>query len=1034
MTRNSYVAGSFSILIGDAKALAPVLLSDDQWLPKAIFCCDDNFVGLSDKGHVFTWRAARQAKPSLNRSLAAKLALEGVLISSVGCGKDHVIALSHDGEIFSWGRDSQCHGHAEPEPVLNPRQILNLAGYRIVEVSCGRAHTLALSDYGGLWSWGVGKNGRLGHGDTSTRLLPTEIRSLYDKSPIQHIATGRSHSVGITGLGTVYTFGRGLEGQLGIGKIADCTIPTCVHIGDDKKVVAVACGRYHTLALTTNGEVYSWGQGGYGALGTSTDACPEPLSIHEYLRKLDSPSGRRERINSFDSEESSLVDMSEEDFHLHSHSSPEISAFPAEESVSSDALPDPEIQALTITATPSKRWKRVCGSSRSTKWAVALLWRPSRLRDGKHDSSTASLRTFSDPSPLTYEQSSTFRGDDGPGSSSGAAGKTCNHDAQTSSAFQDAFIISIAAGDFHSAAVSASGEVYTWGYNACGQLGLGKSSKMVIRPRCVSSLRLQRVRNVIALPDCTIFETERVAGNVGPVQDVETSGEASAVSMTSAPAFSRFGSSRKLQDMLPKAIQKRTIAAQQRAASSRTQSDSTLCQQWLKDVLPNLADPCRRTRGRQGAISLLRARGIPFEVRGRIWNALVGNALNITRSLFAISVERAKQLGGVPCDTALGASATIYHARKPSLGEIRCLHNLHYPRPSNAHLGQRSSAPRKKQDSQKTKTNEARGNSSWSPLVSPTTHPKAVAESVKAGPARRNRHTEPAIHHNIDTSWDNVQPRRLSHDSVHDNAEKCEPRVGSRDVPPSAVSRSEVFGSRPRVPVSALLGCETSMHLIDTDVRRTFSDLALFHTPDAPLFEPLRDLLRAFVVYRPDIGYVQGMSYVAAVLLLHMDRYSSFACFANLMNRHHFFVMFRFEAAEIKKLFNVFEVLLSRQLPALFSHFHELEITPDMYLLDWFLTLFSKSLPLHIACRIWDWYLLTDETALFKAAVGLLSMFRSELEVGDFDDCVILLRNLPRDIDESRFDACVARVAIPAYVSRSLYRLCHSPFNDTDAT
>ena len=85
---------------------------------------------------------------------------------------------------------------------------------------------------------------------------------------------------------------------------------------------------------------------------------------------------------------------------------------------------------------------------------------------------------------------------------------------------------------------------------------------------------------------------------------------------------------------------------------------------------------------------------------------------------------------------------------------------------------------------------------------------------------------------------------------------------------------------------------EGSLRLIAQDLPRTFPELAFFHG-DGPLAQSLQDVLEAYVCYRPDVGYVQGMSYLAAILLLYMDDFTAFQCFANLLSGHFYFDFYR---------------------------------------------------------------------------------------------------------------------------------------------
>lgn len=68
--------------------------------------------------------------------------------------------------------------------------------------------------------------------------------------------------------------------------------------------------------------------------------------------------------------------------------------------------------------------------------------------------------------------------------------------------------------------------------------------------------------------------------------------------------------------------------------------------------------------------------------------------------------------------------------------------------------------------------------------------------------------------------------------------------------------------------------------------------------------------------------------------------------------------------------YQTFETLLAANLPALATHLQDIGVTPDLYVLDWLLTVFSRPLPLDAAVRIWDVYLRDGEEFLLRAAIG----------------------------------------------------------------
>jgi hypothetical protein len=114
------------------------------------------------------------------------------------------------------------------------------------------------------------------------------------------------------------------------------------------------------------------------------------------------------------------------------------------------------------------------------------------------------------------------------------------------------------------------------------------------------------------------------------------------------------------------------------------------------------------------------------------------------------------------------------------------------------------------------------------------------------------------------------------------------------------------------------------------------------------------------------------MSYLAAMLLLYMDDFTGFQLFANLLNAHMYFDFFRLDRDRMNVHLQVYEQLFAEELPGLYSYFHSLELKTEMYIIDWILTVFSRSLPIDVAARVWDFYLYEGELFIFKVALGIL--------------------------------------------------------------
>ncbi|CAB9510580.1 Ultraviolet-B receptor UVR8 [Seminavis robusta] len=185
--------------------------------------------------------------------------------------------------VASWGvgKRGQC-GHGKREDEQEPRLIVGGIGYgiRIVQVAAGGglvrvAHSLLLTSNGKVLSFGTGQYGALGHGYSAAKQLPDILRPTYIEA-LSHkqcicVAAGELHSAAVTVDGDVYTWGDGFCGQLGLGDKRPAVAPKHVEQGglEDECVLSVSCGSRHTLAVTEDGEIWSWGLGHFGALGRS---------------------------------------------------------------------------------------------------------------------------------------------------------------------------------------------------------------------------------------------------------------------------------------------------------------------------------------------------------------------------------------------------------------------------------------------------------------------------------------------------------------------------------------------------------------------------------------------------------------------------------------------------------------------------------------------------------------------------------------------------------------------------------------------
>ena len=135
-------------------------------------------------------------------------------------------------------------------------------------ISAGNAHVIALKSDGTVWAWGLNSNGQLGIGGVSNVYEPTNIKDLNGKNVIA-IHAGEYHSIALTSDGDVYTWGANEHGQLGLND-ASVFVAKPTKVNNLPEVVSISAGKEHTMLLDADGYVYSFGNNAVGQLGVPT--------------------------------------------------------------------------------------------------------------------------------------------------------------------------------------------------------------------------------------------------------------------------------------------------------------------------------------------------------------------------------------------------------------------------------------------------------------------------------------------------------------------------------------------------------------------------------------------------------------------------------------------------------------------------------------------------------------------------------------------------------------------------------------------
>ena len=248
-------------------------------------------IALASDGTVYTWGLNQYGQLGNNTTTnsrspiavqAAGTPLAGKTIVQVAAGADHSLALDSDGALYAWG--SNAYGQLgngtttnSSVPVAVKIAGTPLAGKTIIQIVAGANHNMVLTSDGAVYTWGWNYHGQLGNNtktNSNTIVAVQTIGTPLAGKKIVKIAAGQGHSLALTDDGRVYTWGRNDTGQLGNNATTDAMLPVAVTVTgtpmNNKTIIEIASGARHSLAIDSSGKVYAWGHNGSGQLGNNS--------------------------------------------------------------------------------------------------------------------------------------------------------------------------------------------------------------------------------------------------------------------------------------------------------------------------------------------------------------------------------------------------------------------------------------------------------------------------------------------------------------------------------------------------------------------------------------------------------------------------------------------------------------------------------------------------------------------------------------------------------------------------------------------
>ncbi len=204
---------------------------------------------------------------TVNKTIPTKISITGATIITAAAGGNYSVVVSSVGTMYTFGGNSFGQlGDGTTAPYITTPTLVEITNETIIGVSAGSYHCMAIGSTGNLYTWGNNEFGQIGNGLLTDINTPTLIS--ISGETMASIEAGYSHSMAVTASGKLYVWGNNLYKQLGIAG-SNVITPTRVIIPNET-IITVSGGTYHSMAVTESGKLYCWGYNVNSQLGDGT--------------------------------------------------------------------------------------------------------------------------------------------------------------------------------------------------------------------------------------------------------------------------------------------------------------------------------------------------------------------------------------------------------------------------------------------------------------------------------------------------------------------------------------------------------------------------------------------------------------------------------------------------------------------------------------------------------------------------------------------------------------------------------------------
>ena len=187
--------------------------------------------------------------------------------------------------------------------------------------------------------------------------------------------------------------------------------------------------------------------------------------------------------------------------------------------------------------------------------------------------------------------------------------------------------------------------------------------------------------------------------------------------------------------------------------------------------------------------------------------------------------------------------------------------------------------------------------------------------------------------------------------------------------------------------------------IIMKDLDRTFPLCYMFREKYGNGQRKLYKVLSSYSKYNTEVGYVQGMGFMAAIFLIYMNEESSFFMLHSLMKKYKMEDIFFPNFPGLRKKFFILLNLQKKYIPKIYNIFQRDGVLPTMYASTWFISLFARSVDFHIVVRIFDCFFLEGFKVIYRISLALLKLKENDFCQGDKGCSLPLLQTVLENVN-----------------------------------